>query len=68
MWPLATEDIIGLSEMMDDMGVWIGTLAGSAVEFTGEGFNGGGLVATDIAADNGIIHVIDTVLPPADDM
>ena len=70
---LAAEDIIGLSEMMDDMdddmGVWIGTLAGSAVEFTGEGFNGGGLVATDIVADNGIIHVIDTVLlPPADDM
>jgi len=52
-------------------GLSVATLQGSEVRFEMNGgnwyINGAQIVATDIVADNGVIHVIDSViLPPAD--
>ena len=52
-------------------GLSVGTIEGSEVRFEMNGgnwyINGAQIVATDIVADNGVIHVIDSViLPPAD--
>lgn len=49
---------------------FIGTLNGQALPITAPGGSaqvaGAGLIDTDIAADNGIIHVVDQVLLPED--
>ncbi|MDX1991182.1 MAG: fasciclin domain-containing protein [bacterium] len=63
------EDVIGVAGMMEE-GVVIGTLLpGTAVSIALDGenvvINGGATVTTvDIAASNGVIHVIDAVLLP----
>jgi transforming growth factor-beta-induced protein len=41
------------------------TLAGVPVTFNGAAINASNLVATDVAASNGVVHVIDAVLVPA---
>lgn len=46
-------------------GAYLGTLLpGYALEITAEGIDDAGVVALDIAAANGVIHVIDSVLLP----
>lgn len=66
------EDFGGLFDSAMEMemdGTYVATaLNGTSLEITEAGINDVNIVATDIFADNGVIHVIDGVLlPPAED-
>ena len=63
-WPFTAEDVVALD------GAYIGTiLPGYAIRITVEGdmvyADDSSIIAVDVEANNGIIHVIDTVLLPA---
>ncbi|MBC8171924.1 MAG: fasciclin domain-containing protein [Anaerolineae bacterium] len=52
----------------DTEGVAFATLLGAPLTFNGAMINASNLVATDVVAANGIVHIIDAVLlPPADE-
>ncbi|MBC8100936.1 MAG: fasciclin domain-containing protein [Armatimonadetes bacterium] len=57
------EDFV--SYLGEEESVLFATVGGSVVSFNGTMINASTLVATDIAASNGVVHVIDTVLVPA---
>jgi uncharacterized surface protein with fasciclin (FAS1) repeats len=63
-----SEDVAGLLEMNEEGFKLATALPGSAVTITTDGtnifVNNATITAVDIMADNGIIHVIDTVLLP----
>jgi transforming growth factor-beta-induced protein len=56
-------DFVGF--LGEEEGVSFATLANAPVTFNGTAINASNLVTTDIAASNGVVHVIDAVLVPA---
>jgi transforming growth factor-beta-induced protein len=66
----ATDIVRLLSEAEE--GIWLATATGDYLEITLDGetvyVNDSAVIATDVAANNGVVHVIDTVLLPEMEM
>lgn len=56
-------DVVGLSEIETLAGAVINQDGGVLTDVAGQQVN---ILATDIVVDNGVVHVVDTVLLPAD--